>query len=204
MLKNVMRKLFELKYENLSEWGKNNDSFLPFDDELWKKLDRTYYDNLPASVILEYDNIVNDNYSQGSVSEKYEYAVRDSRDEVRALLLSTAITDSVIVTGNIQPLNIEDKKNQRYTWVEDENWVYDPTTLTKMSKHLFDLMLVPTDIYRFEEKRKIMHSVYQKATNTKLRDLDEDLCDKYLVDEPSLRERLVKHKNDIIASKNQK
>lgn len=90
----------------------------PFNDDFYNELAKTYIFGLPVSIHIKY---LKPNLPPGKCFE-------------RSLYMFLSQPSSILVRGNIKTLEYKyGKENSRHGWIEMDDYVYDPTDITKIT-----------------------------------------------------------------------
>ena len=154
--KSLKKKLYFYRCELLWAYGRKNGLIMPFEDELYKRLNKIYFNGIPMSIHIKY---LRPKMSPGQCED-------------RSLFITMGLDNALWVCGDQKDLELNYGKNSAWHyWVEYDGWVYDPTLLLKFKKELYYKIYMSTNIQSrsAEEYKKI--SWYQEIINTKIEDL---------------------------------
>jgi len=156
MFDDLKKKLYFLRHDLLINDGLNNGSIVPFDDDLYGRLNKVYFNGIPMSIQIKY---LRPTTSPGQCED-------------RSLFIATAFEDALWVSGDQKDLELKyGKEGAWHFWVEHDGWVYDPTLLYKFKKELYYKIYLPKNIiYRRPEEYK-KSPIYQSIVKTTIDDL---------------------------------
>lgn len=164
MFDKIKRELYFLKCELLFKEGLKNGTILPFEDDLYERLSKIYFNGIPMSIQIKY----------------LKPLVPPGQCEDRSLFITMGFEDALWCSGEHKDLELKyGKDGAWHFWVEKDGWVYDPSLLYKIKKEVYYQIYLPTNIVirRAEEYKKI--DWYQDIVNTKLEDLMPGGKDRY-------------------------
>ena len=151
-----MKNLYFLRCKLLFSEGLRNGSIVPFDEDLYKRLSKVYFNGIPMSIQIKY---LRPMWSPGQCED-------------RSLFIAMGLDNALWVCGEQKDLELNyGKKSAWHYWVEHDGWVYDPTLLYKFKKELYYKIYMTTNVQSrtFEEYKQI--DWYQDIINTTLEDL---------------------------------
>ena len=152
MEKELKDKLFFIRMVLLVGKGLLEKKIVPFDDSFYNKLNNTYIDGLPVSFHIKYL------YPKVGPGKCYD----------RSLYMFFSIDESILVRGDNKDLEIRyGKENAGHGWIEDDKYVYDPSSLMKIEKNLYYKLYKPTNVRKttkeeyckYEENKKLYESI---------------------------------------------
>ena len=156
MLKELYKILYFKRCELLFYNGLKNGDILPFEDDLYDRLSRIYFNGYPLSIQIKY----------------LKPMKAPGNCEDRSWFITMGFENALWVSGDNKDLKLTcGKDGAWHFWVEYNDWVYDPTLLYKFKKELYYKMFQPENIvYRIPKIYK-KHEWYQDIINTKIEDL---------------------------------
>ena len=156
MLENLKKKLYFIKHDLLINEGIKNGDIMPFEEDLYERLSKIYFNGYPMSLQIKY--------------LKPQFGPGQCQD--RSLFITMGFDDALWVSGDNKDLEYNfGKKNAWHFWVEHNGWVYDPTLLYKFKKEVYYKIYDPTNlIYRNPEDYK-KSELYLPIVNTTIDDL---------------------------------
>ena len=129
-----------------------------FYDEVYDNLKEYYFNGLPLSIQMKYGCP-----TSGS-----------GKCDIRAMYLYFGIENGKVVRGFRKDLllmgNSKDKWDGVHYWVEDDDWVYDPTALYMYKKDVYYKAHGVTDIKVFTEEELEKNGYYKRIKETKIED----------------------------------
>ena len=190
MINIVKSHLYSLRCELLIKQGIAKGLIVPFDEEIYNKLDNIFYDGIPVSLYLKYLGDINED---------------DGKCFLRSTLLTMGIDNSLLVRGNHKDLEL--KYGDAYSnhgWVEKDNYVYDPSYLLRFNKDLYYSIFEVSNLeyYNYSDYN---NDWYQDIINTSLYDICHDRKYRYILCEvvPIIQEKAIKGNNyDLIEKLN--
>ena len=137
MLDKAKKYLVYLKHQILMIHGIASDKITDFDDELYNKLNKVYFNGIPVSILVKY--LDSNNFPEYSV------------DRIAATFLS--IPDALLARGKIDCFNLEyGMENIIYEWLEIGDYVYDLITMLRFKKDYYYKMFSPKEINKITKK----------------------------------------------------
>ena len=156
MFNDLYKKLYFLRTRLLITQGLNNGSIVPFEDTLYERLSKVYFNGYPLSMQIKY----------------LRPMTAPGQCEDRSWFITMAFDDAFWVSGDVKDLELKyGKENAWHFWVEYDEWVYDPTSLYKFKKELYYKMFMPTNVIVRTSDVYKKHEWYQTVVNTKIDDL---------------------------------
>ena len=160
MLDKAKKDLVYLKHQILMIHGIASDKITDFDDELYNKLNKVYFNSIPVSILVKY--LDSNNFP--------EY----SADRIAATFLS--ISDALLARGKIDYFNLEyGMENIIYEWLEIGDYVYDLITMLRFKKDYYYKMFSPKEINKITKKDYLLDDdnirEYNFAITTNIDDL---------------------------------
>lgn len=159
MFDTYRKDLYFKKLNTLYREGVDSKKIFKFDSDFYKKLEKTFVNTIPLSLYIKY---LKPNTKEG--------------DWVNISLYMFIALDNVkLVRANNKNLEYNyGKESSRYGWVEDKDYVYDPTLLAKIDKKLYYKMFMPSNIERITKseylKNKENKAKYEYIKTTKIED----------------------------------
>ena len=156
MFENTKKELYFFKLNLLFNQGIRNGDILPFEDDLYERLSKIYFNGIPLSIQIKY---LKPKISPGNCED-------------RSWFITMGFEDALWVSGDNKDLELNYGKNGAWHfWVEHDGWVYDPTLLYKFKKELYYKIYLPKNIiYRRPEEYK-KSPIYQSIVKTTIDDL---------------------------------
>ena len=160
----LSKKLYFVRHDLLISQGLNNGTIVPFEDDLYKRLDKVYFNGIPMSIQIKY----------------LRPTTAPGQCEDRSLFIAMGFDDDLWVSGDQKDLELKyGKQSAWHFWIEHDGWVYDPTLLYKFKKELYYKIYLPTNlIYRMPDEYK-KSEIYQNVVNTTIDDLRPGGKDRY-------------------------
>jgi len=164
MFENTKKELYFFKLNLLFNQGIRNGDILPFEDDLYERLSKIYFNGIPLSIQIKY---LKPKISPGNCED-------------RSWFITMGFEDALWVSGDNKDLELNYGKNGAWHfWVEHDGWVYDPTLLYKFKKELYykmymckNVIVRSPEIYKHDEW-------YQEVINTTLDDFRPGGKDRY-------------------------
>lgn len=172
MFDNTKKRLFYSKVQILLKKGVEEGNIVSFNDEFYEKLSHTYIGCLPVSMHIKY---LKPKYGPG---ECYD----------RSLYMFFCFQNAVLVRGDNKYLELEfGKDNAGHSWIEIDDYCYDPSLLLKFKKETYYEIYKPYNVSKitldeYKNCCEFNKQVYEEITNTKLSDFQPngkkrtDLC----------------------------
>lgn len=156
MLKEIMRELYFVRLNLLFKEGLKKGDILPFEDELYDRLSKVYFNGYPLSIQIKY---LKPKFSPGQCED-------------RSWFITMGFEDALWVSGDNKDLELNyGKSGAWHFWVEHDGWVYDPTLLYKIKKELYYKMYMCKNvIVRYPSQYK-QDEWYQEVVGTTIDDL---------------------------------
>ncbi|MBR1377125.1 MAG: hypothetical protein IJ565_04885 [Bacilli bacterium] len=89
----------------------------------------------------------------------------------RSMFLLPAINNAILVRGEQKTLALEyGEGHAGHGWVEDDEWVYDPTTLLKIKKDLYYKIMGVYDVHKYTKNEYEESEVYQQIMESSIDD----------------------------------
>ncbi len=153
---NLKKRLYFLRCELLFSEGLRNGSIVPFEEDLYKRLNKVYFNGYPLSIQIRY----------------LRPLVSPGQCEDRSWFITMGFEDAFWVSGDIKTLELNyGKKSAWHFWVEHDDWVYDPTLLYKIRKELYYKMYIPKNVIVRRPEQYKKDEWYQEVINTTVDDL---------------------------------
>lgn len=150
---NIIKKiLYKLKVEQLTNKGFVDGTIVPFDEELYAKLSKHFVSGLPISMHIRF----------------LRPALPPYKCYDRSVYMFYCLDDVVLVRGDIKPLEVTfGKESAGHGWVEDDKYVYDPSTLLRYEKDLYYKINEVSNVKKYtveddlamEETKKLYKSI---------------------------------------------
>ncbi|HOP65971.1 MAG TPA: hypothetical protein PLX66_03030 [Bacilli bacterium] len=127
------QKSWYIRRQLLTYWGLAFNLIQPFEEEVYRKLDKVIFGNIPASIKIKYLKPIT------PPGQCYE----------RSWIITMAFDECLLVRGNSTDYAVfNGEKEAGHGWVEHNGWVYDPSDLLKYKTWLYYLILKPYDIIK--------------------------------------------------------
>lgn len=164
MFDSLKKQLFFIRYRLLIAEGLRNGTVLPFEDDLYERLSKIYFNGYPLSILIKY---LRPTSGPGQCND-------------RSWFITMAFDDALWVSGDLKDLELNyGKPSAWHFWVEHDGWVYDPSLLYKFRKDVYYKIHMITNVkVRTAEEYK-NHEWYQNIINTKIEDLKPGGKDRY-------------------------
>ena len=164
MFDSLKKQLFFIRYRLLIAEGLRNGTVLPFEDDLYERLSKIYFNGYPLSILIKY---LRPTSGLGQFND-------------RSWFITMAFEDALWVSGDLKDLELNyGKQSAWHFWVEHDGWVYDPSLLYKFRKDVYYKIHMITNVkVRTAEEYK-NHEWYQNIINTKIEDLKPGGKDRY-------------------------
>ena len=128
----------------------------PFDDSLYERMKKYFVACLPVSIMIKYFKP-----EKGDPGQCIE----------RSLYLLVAFDNPVLVRGNRKDLEILYGKEEAFHgWVENDGWVYDPTSLCMFRKDIYYKAYGVSDVKCFNKEQYSSSHIYNNIINSKIED----------------------------------
>lgn len=160
MFESVKFGLFDIKREVLLSVGLLNDDIKPFDQKLYDKLGHYYFDGLPLSMHVRY-----------GVPKMF-----NGRCDIRSKFLYFGVDNAKLVWGFRKDLEykVGNREDSWHYWVEDDEWVYDPTTLHMYKKDIYYKAHGVSDMIYFSEEEAKEEEYIELISATTIEDYYPD------------------------------
>ena len=159
--------MFE-KYKNKLKLNKMNiqvakgikdDSILPFDENIYRSLNKIFINGIPGSMFIKYIN-------SSLIGKCYD----------KSLYLFFCIKDAIYVTGDQEDLKIKyGEEHQNHSWIEVGDYVYDASMLCIFKKEEYYNIYNPTNLKKITLENFCStpngKEQYDQITETTLEDL---------------------------------
>ena len=156
MFNTIKKNLYFMRLSILQNEGIKKGEILPFEDSLYERLNKVYFNGYPMSLQIKY----------------LKPTVGPGQCQDRSLFITMGLDDAKWVCGDVKDLELSfGKENAWHYWVEYDGWVYDPTMLCKFKKELYYKLFLPTNIKSSNKEFYSQISWYQDIVNTKIEDL---------------------------------
>ena len=150
MFDNIKKSLYFSKMQLLLNKGVADKKIIPFDDELYDKLNHTYISGLPVSIHIKY----------------LKPLVRPGKCYDRSLYMFFCFDDAILVRGDNKDLELRyGKDDAGHGWIEMDNYVYDPSLMMRFDKDLYYEIYKPTKVSKCTKEEYCSTSEYQKLYN---------------------------------------
>ena len=161
MFRNLRKKLYQERLHLLFQEGKANGEILPFEDELFERLNHVYLNGIPITFHLKYIRPI----PHLQPGQCYD----------RSLWITMGMDDAVLVRGDNKDLEFAyGKENAGHGWVEKDGWVYDTSLLLKIKKERYYQMYLPSHVHYYSYEEYSNREWYQDIISTTLDDLKAD------------------------------
>lgn len=152
-LKDIIHKT---KRRIMLEKAWNKGLIKPFDKELYERLSKIYVACLPLSIQLKYYKP-----ESGDFGDCY----------ARSTYLTTGFDNALLVRGKRQDMEIAyGIGNGGHGWVENDGWVYDPTSLLMYRKDIYYKAYGVSDVKSYPKEVYSSSELYQGVINTSIDD----------------------------------
>lgn len=156
MFDNLYKKLYFFKRRLLITEGLTNGTIVPFEEELYERLSKVYFNGYPLSMQIRYLRPI----------------AGPGKCDDRSWFITMAFDDALWVSGDIKSLELKyGKENAWHYWVEYDGWVYDPSSLYKFKKEVDYKIYMPTNVEVHTAEEYKNHEWYQGIVNTTIDDL---------------------------------
>lgn len=156
-LKNAM---YYLKRKSILEKAYKKGFIKPFDEDLYKRLNKFYAAGLPLDLYLKYYQPTDAEYGDC-------YA--------RSLYLLAGFENAMLVRGSRKDMEMKyGKDNGGHGWVEYKDWVYDPTSLMMYNKDLYYKVFGVNKVSYHSKEKYENNSIYQDIINSSIDDYKKD------------------------------
>ena len=160
MFSKLKKHLYFSKITLLLNQGYVDKSIVPFEDEMYKKMETTYISGLPVSIHIKY----------------LKPMLPPGKCIDRSLYMFFCFDDAVLVRANIK--NLEYKygiEKAGHGWIEIGDYVYDPTFMMRFDKDLYYKIFIPIDVTKCTHDEycniKSRADFYNDIKNTTIDDL---------------------------------
>lgn len=152
-LKNTV---YNIKRKMMLEKAWNKGLIKPFDKELYERLNKVYVACLPVSIQLKYYKP-----ERGDFGDCY----------ARSMYLTTGFDNATLVRGVRKDMEIAyGIGNGGHGWVENDGWVYDPTSLLMYRKDIYYKAYGVSDVNSYSKEVYSKSELYQGIINAKIDD----------------------------------
>lgn len=156
MFDNLKKKLYFMKSKLLLADGAKKGEILYFEDELYQRLSKIYFNGIPLSIHLKY---LKPMFSLGQCED-------------RSMFIAMGLDNALRVSGDHKDLELMyGKDNAVHYWVEHDGWVYDPTFLCKFKRELYYKIYKPTNIQKCRADKYMSVGHWKEILDTKIEDL---------------------------------
>ena len=144
--------------EQLINKGILSGKISSFDADLYDKLDNTFINGLPVSLHIKYlKNSFSGNY--------YD----------RSLYMFYCFDDATLVKGCNHYINLRYNSDEvNHGWIEDEDYVYDPSLMMKFDKDYYYEVFNPSQVQKCSKEEYLSvpecKRIYDEIKNTKIED----------------------------------
>lgn len=148
--------LYKTKRRIMLEKAWNRGLIKPFDEDLYERLSKVYVACLPLTIQLKY----------------YKPEVGDFGDcYARSTYLTTGFDDATLVRGVRKDMEqAYGEGNGGHGWVENDGWVYDPTSLLMYRKDIYYKAYGVSDVTSYSKEVYSKSKLYQGIINTSIDD----------------------------------
>lgn len=148
--------LYKTKRRIMLEKAWNKGLIKPFDEEVYKMLSKVYVACLPLSIQLKYYKP-----DKGDFGDCY----------ARSTYLTTGFDNAVLVRGIRKDMEqAYGAGNGGHGWVENDEWVYDPTSLLMYRKDIYYEAYGVSDVTSYSKEVYSKSKLYQGIINTSIDD----------------------------------
>ena len=158
MFSKIKKYLYEKKLDLLYSEGIVNKEILPFEEELFERLNNVFINGIPITLFLKYDRPLP--YIQPG--QCYD----------RSLLLTMGMDEAILVRGNNTDLALRyGEEGAGHGWVEKDGWVYDTSLMKKIKKERYYEMYLPYNVHYYKPNEYQCSPDYQEIFSTTIEDL---------------------------------
>jgi len=137
LLYETKKKLYFIKHDYLFNKAILKGLVTEFDEEVFKKMDRTIISCLPVSLYIKYSQYL---FPEGTCYE-------------RSLYMFLALDDALLVRGSNKDLEYNyGKGNEGHGWVEIGDFVYDPSLMLKFDKDTYYSLYNCNNLIKVDKK----------------------------------------------------
>lgn len=157
MLTNLRKNLYFSALRIKIQRGLNNGTIVPFEQDLYDRLDNIYFCGATLSIWLKY---LQPMYGMPGECED------------RSLYIAAGLPNATIVKADLK--NMEYKYGKSGSWhffVLSDGWIYDSFYLYKFRKDVYFDIFKPRNVQNFESDEYKKSISYQEITGTSLEDL---------------------------------
>lgn len=163
MFDNIKKSLYFSKMQLLLDKGVADKKIIPFDDELYEKLNHTYIGGLPVSIHIKY----------------LKPLVPPRKCYDRSLYMFFCFDDAILVRGDNKDLELRYGKDRAgHGWIEMDNYVYDPSLMMRFDKDLYYEIYKPTKVSKCTKEEycstRGCQELYMYIENTTIDDFKPD------------------------------
>ena len=158
MFNKIRKKIYNQRIKILLDNGLQTGKIKPFDEDFYKVLSKTYFNNIPISIHIKY-------LKPSNVGGCLE----------RSLYIFYCFCNAILVRANLINLELEYGKDYSiHGWVEIGKYVYDPSLLMRFDRELYYEIFKPKNVYKIngEEYCSVDYNrkEYDDIVNTTLED----------------------------------
>ena len=159
MFDSLKKNLYYNKMKLLFDKGVSDNKIVPFDDELYDKMDQVYISGLPVSIHIKY---LKPKFPPGKCYD-------------RSLYMFFCFDDAILVRGDNKDLELEyGKEKSGHGWIEIGDYVYDPSLMMRFDKELYYEIYNPINVTKCNKDEycstKDRCALYTDVKNTSIDD----------------------------------
>lgn len=137
MLENLKKDIYFKKLSILLKYYYSEGKISLFDDEIFKRMERTYICALPVALQIKYARYF---FPEGSCYD-------------RSLYMFLALDNAILVRGDIKSLEyLYGKDCAGHAWIELGDFVYDPTTMQKFDKDVYYILYECSNVEKINKE----------------------------------------------------
>ncbi len=157
MLANLRKNLYFRALKIKMQQGLNNGTIVPFEQDLYDRLDNIYFCGATLSIWLKYLKPT---------------CGMPGQCEDRSLFIAAGLQDATLVRANLKNLELlHGKDDSWHFFVSYNGWIYDPSSLYRFREDVYYDLFRPSNVQRFESEDYKNSYSYLSITNTTLEDL---------------------------------
>ena len=134
-MKNILNDLYMKRFELLMEKGRQEGKIIDFDDYFYDRLKNVFVTSIPAYINVKYFNYALD------INEEFD----------RSFQIFMEFKESNLFYGDSKYFELQDC-DLHHSWVEINNYVYDPYFKMKFEKELYYKIFKPKNIKKYDHK----------------------------------------------------
>ena len=157
MLANLRKNLYFRALKIKMQQGLNNGTIVPFEQDLYDRLDNIYFCGATLSIWLKY--------------LKPTYGM-PGQCEDRSLFIAAGLQGATLVRADLKNLELLYGKDDSWHFFASYNgWIYDPSSLYRFREDVYYDLFRPSNVQRFESEDYKNSYSYLSITDTTLEDL---------------------------------